>query len=256
MATLQGFRDWATTKGFPEGARLSYIAPDIFIELSPLKPMLEIPTAAIATLQGFRDWATSDDFPDGVRISFIGQELFIEMSPEELNKHNPIKFEISSIIGQFVKRHKLGRFFMDGTLLTNDLANLSTEPDGIFASWESIKSGRVQLVPRKFRPGEAIELQGTPDWVFEVVSLRSKRKDTKVLRETYHRAGIPEYWLINALDEDLNFQLLRHQPEGYVAEATHDGWLHSHVFGIDVRLVQTRDELDTWQYTLEIADRP
>jgi Uma2 family endonuclease len=251
IATLEGFRDWATSKGFPAGTRLSFIGPDIFIELG-VDTMLEIPTSAIATLQGFRDWATSDDFPEGVRISFLGREIFIEMSPEELNKHSPIKFEISSIIGQFIKRHKLGRFFPDGAMLTNELADLSTEPDGLFVSWESLKSGRVELVPRKFHADEALELQGTPDWVFEVVRRRSKRKDAKVLREKYHRAGIPEYWLINALGDELDFQVLHHQHDGYVAEPERDGWLHSHVFGIDVRLVRAQDELDTWQYTLEI----
>jgi Uma2 family endonuclease len=37
-----------------------------------------------------------------------------------------------------------------------------------------------------------MELEGTPDWVLEVVSQSSVAKDTKWLRESYHKAGIPE----------------------------------------------------------------
>ncbi|MFQ5929788.1 MAG: hypothetical protein ACE5MK_08810, partial [Acidobacteriota bacterium] len=45
-------------------------------------------------------------------------------------------------------------------------ADLSTEPDGLFVSFEAIQSGRVRLVEGA---GEGyIELEGSPEMVLEV----------------------------------------------------------------------------------------
>src|SRR5205823_171819 len=105
-----------------------------------------------------------------------------------------VKSEIGRVLGNLNKKRKLGEFYADGALLTNVEANLSTEPDATFIRWESLETGRVRLVPREGEQGQFIEVEGTPDWVMEVVSKSSVAKDTRRLREQYHRAGIREYW--------------------------------------------------------------
>lgn len=253
-ATLDGFREWYKSEGVPDEYRVSYLGDMLYVELpGDVEPgWVEIPISAIATLDGFRAWATSDDFPERGRISFIGEEIFVDMSPEELFTHNLIKMEIARILGNLIRRYRLGRFFGDRVLLVNPAADLSSEPDGTFLTWDAVKSGRAKFVQRKNRPDEYIEILGTPDWVMEIVSRGSVQKDTDVLRATYHRAEIPEYWLVNALGSRISFQILVHRPHGYVAVRPRGGWLRSPVFGRSFRLERERDPLGLWQYTLRV----
>jgi Uma2 family endonuclease len=136
--------------------------------------------------------------------------------------------------------------------VTNVEANLSTEPDASFATWDSLGAGRVRLVPREGVHGQYLELEGTPDWVLEVVSKYSVRKDTRRLRERYHRAGIPEYWLIDARGDEVVFDLLVRAESDYVSEVGRGGWQTSPVFGRRFRLVRSRGPLELWQYTLQV----
>src|SRR4051812_19313081 len=100
------------------------------------------------------------------------------MSPEELESHNKVKSEVGRVLCNLNEGLDLGEFYGDGTLVTNEAADLSTEPDDTFVTWESFEAGRVRLTPREDGPGQFIELQGAPDWVLEVVSRSSVAKDT------------------------------------------------------------------------------
>jgi Uma2 family endonuclease len=213
---------------------------------------IRIPATA-TTLAGFREWVMSDDFPEHGRISYVQGEIFLDMSPEELDTHNKIKYEVSYAIIKLNKELDLGEFHGDGMLLLNDAAGLSTEPDGAFATWESYEAGRVRLIERRRRPGQYTELQGTPDWVLEVVSRSSVEKDTKSLREAYHRAGIPEYWIIDARSEAIDFQILRYRRDRYVAVSPREGWLRSRVFGRGFLLERQRNRQGRWSYTLRVT---
>jgi Uma2 family endonuclease len=219
------------------------------------EPELVIPASA-HTLAGFRAWAKSNAFPERGRFSFLGEEIFIDMSPEEIETHGKVKGEVSYGIIGLNKKRKLGHFYPDRTLVTNEEANLSTEPDGTFVLWESLESGRVRLIPREDAEGQYLEVEGTPDWVLEIVSKTSVRKDTRLLRQQYHRASIPEYWLIDARDEDIDFQILVREEADYVAAPIErGGWQWSPVFGRLFRLTRRRDRLGYWEYTLQVKAR-
>lgn len=212
---------------------------------------IRIPPSA-ATLEGFREWATSDAFPERGRISFLDGEVVIDMAAEAYGKHNAPKTEITRVVEGLNREFDLGRFFGDRTLLTSRSAGLSTEPDGMFVTWKSFESGRVTLVPSKADPDDFIEVQGTPDWVMEIVSRHYAAKDVDDLRQAYHRARIPEYWLINALDDAIDFQILVHQPEDYVPVESQGGWFASSLFGRSFRLTRERDRMGLWRYTLDV----
>ncbi len=107
-------------------------------------------------------------------------------------------------------------------------------------------------MPRKDQPGQYVELEGTPDWVLEVVSRSSVQKDTEWLRAAYHRAGIPEYWLIDAQYDEVSFQILRRRRDRYVAVASRDGWVRSTVFGRSFRLDRRKNRMGRWSYTLDV----
>jgi len=208
----------------------------------------------IRTLEGFRAWATADDFPERVRVTFLDGEVYIDMSNEEINTHVALKTRVIVTLGSLVDMLKLGKFYGDGVLLVNVEGQVSNNPDALFLSRESLKARRVRLVPRKGAEHMYRELEGTPSWILEIVSDGSVRKDTIKLRDAYHRAGIPEYWLIDARPEELSFQILQHRKTGYVAAATRDGWQRSKTFGRWFHLERVLDEFDLWDYALHIRE--
>lgn len=209
-----------------------------------------IPASAF-TLAGFRAWAKSEDFPQQGRIAFLERELYIDMSPEELETHSSIKGEITRVLLTLNRKLRLGKLYPDGVLLTNPEVGLSTEADAILATWADLDSEKVRFVPREGVEGQYIEVEGTPTWVLEVVSRYSVRKDTRVLRDLYYRAGVSEYWLVNALGEDIQFDILTRGETEYTAVAGRGGWVRSGVFGRRFRLTRERDERDFWEYTLD-----
>ncbi|MCA9188436.1 MAG: Uma2 family endonuclease [Pirellulaceae bacterium] len=202
------------------------------------------------TLGGFRHWVTSDAFPEMGRVTYYQREIFLDMSPEKANSHNAVKSEICRVLGNLVLERDLGKLYQDGMWLTNDVADVSNEADGTFVAWDSFQQQRVQLVTYD-NSGDGIELRGSPDWVLEVVSNSSVVKDTQRLREAYHRAGVREYWLVDARSTDLQFQVLTFRPHGFVeVPASTDGWFHSDVFQAEFQLLRSRDRIGGWSFSL------
>ncbi|MBL8798689.1 MAG: Uma2 family endonuclease [Planctomycetia bacterium] len=203
----------------------------------------------VQDLPSFRRWAHTDDFPESGRISFIHGEVWVDMSKEQF-VHNQIKGEMGATLMPLAKRERLGRYFPDGYLLSNDEANLSTNPDGMFVSKVALLNRRARLVPGSEEG--LVELHGSPDMVLEVISPSTIEKDTVVLRKLYALAGITEYWLVNPWAARLEFDILRLGSRGYTATRKQGGWLKSAVFGKSFRLVQQTDELGYAEYSLEM----
>ena len=210
---------------------------------------VDIPSG-IDDLAAFRRWAHSDGFPTTGRICFLNGRVWVDMSKEQVFTHNQLKQEFNLVVGGLVKSQGLGRFFPDGLLITNDRAQLACQPDGTFVSRKSLKSGRVHLVE-----GEKegfLELEGTPDMVLEVVSASSVEKDTEILPELYWRAGIPEYWLVDARKARLEFEIFRYGADGYAAARKQGGWIKLRVFGKSFRLSQRIDDAGNPEYSLAV----
>ena|SRR5437870_2054670 len=212
---------------------------------------IRIPASA-GTHAGFRAWTTSDEFPAHVRATFVNQEIFLDMSGEELETHNALKFEMTIVLGPLSRELKVGRYFPDGAQVSNRAVGFTSIPDGVLVTKASLQSGRIRMVPRKKRKGQYIELEGTPDWVMEIVSDSSAYKDTQELRQAYHKAGVFEYWLIDARGEEIRFQILQNRRAGYVAAPNRGGWQYSRVFNRSFRLERHRDDLGLWEYTLHV----
>lgn len=205
--------------------------------------------AWVDDLESFRRWARSHEFPDHGSFSYLNGEIWVDLSMEELFSHNQVKGEFTAVLGAIVKLLQLGYFICDRMLLSHPLANLSTEPDGCFCFWETVKSGRLRFIPGS--QGGYIELEGTPDMILEIVSRSSVKKDTERLRELYWRAGITEYWLVDARGESPRFDIFRHWKDGYLPTDAQDGWLPSTVFGHAFKLTQQADPLGYPLYQLQ-----
>jgi Uma2 family endonuclease len=88
----------------------------------------------------------------------------------------------------------------------------------------------------------------------EVVSASSVRKDRVLLREAYRRAGVPEYWVIDARGDAIHFDILLLGSDGYFASAHPGSTQSSRVFGRAFRLERERDRLGQWRYRLRVAE--
>lgn len=212
---------------------------------------IEIPTWVV-DLESFRRWTDDDAFPEVGRVSYFKGDVSVDMSKEQLFFHNQVKTEFARVIASLVRELRLGRYFSDGAFLSNEVADLSNQPDGIFVSTVTLRQRLVRVAEGKTRGH--VELEGTPDMVLEVVSDGSVDKDTMFLRQAYATAGIREYWLVDARNGALRFDLLRLTARGYVATRKRDGWLRSEVFGRCFRLSEAEGEDGFPEFTLETRE--
>jgi Uma2 family endonuclease len=208
-----------------------------------LQESIHIPL--ISDLESFRRWARSDDFPEHGWYSHLNGELWVDLSMERVI-HNLIKTQIAAVLALLVQGSRSGRFFGDRMLLTNVAAALSTEPDGMFITHESLQSGIVRLEQGL----ESLEVEGSPDMTLEVISKTSVKKDTEVLRELYWRAGVREYWLADSRQTRPTLDILRYTARGFVSARKQAGWVKSVVFGKSFRLTQGQDVLGEPEFIL------
>jgi Uma2 family endonuclease len=202
-------------------------------------------------LESFRRWGRTDDYPERGWVSFLDGEIWVDMDMEQLFFHNQVKSEFNIVLGGLIKSEELGYYFSDRAALSNENANLATEPDGTFCSFRAIEDMLIRLV-EGVEEGH-VEIEGTPNMVLEVVSRHSVRKDTKILRNLYWRAGIPEYWLVDARKRPLQFDILRWTERGYSATRRKQGWLKSKVFARSFLLETKPDRLGHPQFFLRMA---
>lgn len=214
--------------------------------IQPRHEALHVPDW-VRDLASFRRWAKSDAFPSRGWYAHLDGQLYVDPSMERA-AHNLLKSEFTAVLAPLVKGTRAGYFFGDRMLLTNLEVGLSTEPDGMFVSYAAIKQERATL---ELGP-DTLEVEGSPDMVLEVVSPTSVEKDTVVLRDLYHRAGVQEYWLADPRGEDATFDILKRGPKGYAATRKQAGWLKSPVFGRSFRLTCQEDDLGMPTYALQV----
>jgi Uma2 family endonuclease len=200
----------------------------------------------VQDLPTFRKWTLSDEFPEQGEIAFLDGRLWVDPAMER-DIHNQIKTVITIVLGSIIMAAKLGRFYSDRMRLVHPEAQLSTEPDAMFATRESIQRQRVQLK----MGNDSLELIGSPDMVLEVVSPTSVEKDTVHLLDLYYRAGIREYWLINPLGKAIDFRIYRRGSKKFTLVRPQDGWVESTVFGLSFRLLEEQTDLGLSEFVLE-----
>lgn len=215
------------------------------------RPAIVVPRSA-ATLQGFREWAVSDKFPERGRLTYVAGEVIVDTSPESIDSHNFVKLEITTVLHRFAESQRLGRVFADGILFTNTEAGVSNEPDASFVSYETLRSGIAQFPPLKGDPRSGMEIVGTVDWVLEIVSPSSVKKDKDLLRKAYFNAGVGEYWLIDARGGGIDFQMLVPGEKEFQVVPEQDGWMASPTFGKSFKLERTLEEDGFLKYTLHM----
>jgi Uma2 family endonuclease len=179
----------------------------------------------------FLRWAESDDAPQRGRIGYFQGTVWIDTTMEQIF-HNEIKAAVTETLRRWTREQDLGTYHTDGVLLTCPEVELSTEPDGLFVSKETKRSGQIVYEEEK----RSSKVVGVPDMVLEVISRSSVTKDLKTLRLLYHEAGLQEYWLIDSRVDEPQLSILRHTASGYKQVPARDGWSRSKVFKAEFKL--------------------
>ncbi len=220
-----------------------------------LEERIEIPLN-LDNLAAFRRWVLADQFPQEGRIDFVEGQIEVEMSPEDLFTHGTVKTEFVVVLGQRAKKTVPGDLFTDRTRISSVPGDVSAEPDIVFLSEECLRAGRVRLVPKAgAQPDRYIEIEGAPDLVVEIVSDASVGKDTRRLPPAYFRAGLSEYWLVDARGEEVVFTIHRRGAQGFEPAALdNEGFQRSDVFAARFRLQREPRDHGGWRYELRVAE--
>ncbi|MFO0823613.1 MAG: Uma2 family endonuclease [Gemmataceae bacterium] len=216
-------------------------------------PSITFPDRATASLASFREWAHNNDLPEKTRTDYYKGEVLIDLSKEQLFTHGAVKTEIAAVLQTLCKQTSLGRYWCNGILVTNEDADLSTNPDGTFVSHATLSAGTVTLTPGA--DGGFVEMVGTVDMGLEVVSDSSEKKDnhTLPLLEAYFEAGIPEYWIVDARGEEIDFRIYKPGTKRYsLVKKQPGGWSKSVVFDKSFRLARSLDASNNPEFTLEV----
>ncbi len=134
-------------------------------------------------------------------------------SPENTDANELIGW-LFTLMNLYVRRKKLGQMYVSRVALR--LADKhGPEPDITFV--------RTEHLPRVKRGG----IEGPADLAVEMVSPDSVERDYYLKRELYEQYGIPEYWIIDEMDQSVT--LLRLKEGKYHEVRPRKGELNSKV---------------------------
>jgi Uma2 family endonuclease len=127
----------------------------------------------------------------------------IYMASPDNTDSNEIFMWLGGLMDFFVEETGLGKVY-GSRVATRFDQKTAPEPDILFISKKNLH--RVQ------RGG----VEGSPDLVMELVSPESIDRDYNLKRKKYEKAGVPEYWIIDEIEEIIT--LLRLGADGKYRE--------------------------------------
>ncbi len=132
------------------------------------------------------------------------------------SKHQEIVGFLQTLISLFSETHKLGRVFIAPYPMKLTKQRRGREPDLLY-----VGQTREHLIQKTF-------LDGAADLVVEIISPESIERHSVQKFLEYEAAEIREYWLIDHINQTVNFYELD-QEKRYQAAKTVDGVFHSKV---------------------------
>jgi hypothetical protein len=103
-------------------------------------PNLNIPIR-IRDHESFRRWARSPECPEKARFDFYRGAMWLDLAFEELYSHNQVKAEVGTSIFSCRELKEVGRYAVQGMLLSIPMVGLTCMPDGFFVSFASLEAG-------------------------------------------------------------------------------------------------------------------
>ena len=131
-----------------------------------------------------------EQFPDdNKRRELIDGEVYVTPAPNI--RHQRVVGNLYRLIGNFLEENPLGEVFVaPADVIFSEKDDDVAEPDLIYLSKE--KADRVS------KRG----IEGAPDWLIEVTSPSTRKRDFGVKLKLYQKYGVPLYWIID-LDAEM-----------------------------------------------------
>src|SRR4051812_16867688 len=114
----------------------------------------------VSDLESFRRRSDHRKFPEVGHVYYLDGVVHVDMSKEQLFSHGEVKLATSVTLSGLGRSAKRGRYWADSAYLTNEDADLSCVPDGVFVSFEGLAANRVRYV--EGREAGYVELEGSP----------------------------------------------------------------------------------------------
>jgi Uma2 family endonuclease len=134
----------------------------------------------------YADYAAT---PEGERWELIDGVLY-RMAAAPNTKHHDVSDNTGDLVKAVIQPRRLGRIYRAPFALMLSDRN-TVEPDLLYAS-----AARRHIITSR-------GCEGIPDLVMEILSPSNSAHDLAVKRELYARHGIPEYWILNPIQETL-----------------------------------------------------
>lgn len=178
------------------------------VKSEPLPQWLREPTAYHVKKKKQGEFTVEDyrNFPDDYRVELI-DGVVIEMEGPH-SGHQMIAGEVYRQIANYIKAEK-GKYIPG-------IAPLDVQLDQDI--WTMVQPDVMIVCDRdKFIKGNVF---GAPDWVMEVISKYSKRKDCVKKLNKYMEAGVREYWIVDPQEQTVTVYDFEHSrfPMNYTFE--------------------------------------
>ena len=123
------------------------------------------------------------------------------MSPAPSIRHQTVSIRLAARIFELLRGHSC-------QVLTAPIDVLLPRGDEADESISTVVQPDIVVIcnPEIIR---ASHIRGAPDWVIEILSPSTAKKDEGIKRDRYQQAGVGQYWLIHPTDKTLNRYCLR-----------------------------------------------
>jgi Uma2 family endonuclease len=144
-----------------------------------------------------------DDYlllPEDKRYEILDGEIYVIPAPS--TRHQRISRQLEMALIQHVEQFGLGEILQ--------------APYDVVLSHENVVQPDILLVLKE-RSGiiTAMNLQGAPDLVVEILSPATRGKDAEIKRKIYAQFGVREYWIVNP--EADTIEVLAWSESGYTS---------------------------------------
>jgi len=171
---------------------------------------------------------TYDDYVglpnDGKRYEILDGELSV--SPAPMTQHQIASINLTMLLYQFVRSHRLGRVLEAPTDVI--LAETTiVQPDILFVSAE-----RASIITDR-------AVEGPPDLVVEILSRWTARQDRTTKATLYARFSVPHYWIVDP--EERTIELYEIERDSYRLATKESGaaTIHPALFpGLEIPLAE------------------
>lgn len=141
--------------------------------------------------------------PEDHRAELIDGDLFMISAPSVLHQRlsGSLYYQIRDHISRFGKDCEV--FSSPFAVFLNGLENELNyvEPDiAIICGREKTENGKG--------------CDGTPDWIIEITSPSTEKRDMGIKLFKYRNAGVKEYWVVNPSKSIVNVFIFGNNPEG------------------------------------------